>query len=99
MEASIMLPLERTSSIEREPMTLNINQIQSARELAIYILNTKTIEEASRIFTEVDTSVPLFSIFSTIFGCCYSMEYDCRTIYYVINTREDGGSCIVYTNN
>ncbi|KAH1237312.1 hypothetical protein GLYMA_08G156600v4 [Glycine max] len=52
MEASIMLPLERTSSIEREPRTLNINQIQSARELAIYILNTKTIEEASRIFTE-----------------------------------------------
>ncbi|KAG5025583.1 hypothetical protein JHK86_021497 [Glycine max] len=33
MEASIMLPLERTSSIEREPMTLNINQIQSARGL------------------------------------------------------------------
>ncbi|KAH1251213.1 hypothetical protein GmHk_05G014175 [Glycine max] len=52
MEAPIMLPLERTSSIEREPRTLNINQIQSARELAIYILNTKTIEEASRIFTE-----------------------------------------------
>ncbi|TKY60429.1 hypothetical protein E2542_SST17528 [Spatholobus suberectus] len=51
MEAP-MLPLERTSSIEREPRTLNISQIQSARELAIYILNTKTIEEASRIFTE-----------------------------------------------
>ncbi|QCD84829.1 uncharacterized protein LOC114177437 [Vigna unguiculata] len=51
MEAP-MLPLGRTSSIEREPRTLNIHQIQSARELAIYILNTKTIEEASRIFTE-----------------------------------------------
>ncbi|KAK7358826.1 hypothetical protein VNO77_00766 [Canavalia gladiata] len=51
MEAP-MLPLERTSSIEREPRTLNINQIQSARDLAIYILNTKTLEEASRIFTE-----------------------------------------------
>ncbi|CAJ1937817.1 unnamed protein product [Sphenostylis stenocarpa] len=51
MEAT-MLPLARTSSIEREPRTLNIHQIQSARELAVYILNTKTIEEASRIFME-----------------------------------------------
>ncbi|XP_027344312.1 uncharacterized protein LOC113856611 [Abrus precatorius] len=51
MEAP-MFSLERTSSIEREPRTLNINQIQSARDLAVYILNTKTIEEASRIFTE-----------------------------------------------
>ncbi|KAK7399384.1 hypothetical protein VNO78_10566 [Psophocarpus tetragonolobus] len=51
MEAT-MLSLQRTSSIEREPRTLNINQIQSARELAIYILNTKTMEEASRIFTQ-----------------------------------------------
>ncbi|RDY07117.1 hypothetical protein CR513_08808, partial [Mucuna pruriens] len=51
MEAA-MLSLQRTSSIEREPRTLKISQIQSARELAIYILNTKTIEEASRIFTE-----------------------------------------------
>ncbi|KAJ1405052.1 hypothetical protein SESBI_26193 [Sesbania bispinosa] len=47
-----MLHLERTSSIEREPRTLSIDQIQSARDLAIYILNTKTFEEASRIFTE-----------------------------------------------
>jgi hypothetical protein len=94
-------PIQRTSSIEREPRTLGIDQIQSARvrewvcnkfsiyfsfyfwssiniifvgswiiynlddqlivvymlmdlqNLAIYILNTKTFEEASRIFTEV----------------------------------------------
>ncbi|WJX53706.1 hypothetical protein P8452_39673 [Trifolium repens] len=45
-------PIQRTSSIEREPRTLGIDQIQSARNLAIYILNTKTFEEASRIFTE-----------------------------------------------
>lgn len=45
-------PIQRTSSIEREPRTLDIGQIQSARNLAIYILNTKTFEEASRIFTE-----------------------------------------------
>ncbi|KAK2384846.1 hypothetical protein QL285_072147 [Trifolium repens] len=44
--------IQRTSSIEREPRTLGIDQIQSARNLAIYILNTNTFEEASRIFTE-----------------------------------------------
>ncbi|XP_073226029.1 uncharacterized protein [Cicer arietinum] len=48
-----MLPhIERSSSIEREPRTLGIDQIQSARALAMYIFNTKTFEEASRIFTE-----------------------------------------------
>ncbi|XP_057417448.1 uncharacterized protein LOC130711745 [Lotus japonicus] len=51
MEAA-MLPIARTSSIEREPRTLNIDQIQCARDLAIYIMNTKSFEEASRIFTE-----------------------------------------------
>ncbi|KAI4317108.1 hypothetical protein L6164_025012 [Bauhinia variegata] len=44
--------MERTSSIEREPRTLSIHQIQCARELAIYVMNTKSLEEASRIFTE-----------------------------------------------
>ncbi|KAI4345090.1 hypothetical protein L6164_012254 [Bauhinia variegata] len=44
--------MERTSSIEREPKTLGIRQIQSARDLAIYVMNTKSIEEASRIFRE-----------------------------------------------
>lgn len=51
MDAS-MLQIERTSSIEREPRTLSMQQMQSARDLAICILNTKTFEEASRIFTE-----------------------------------------------
>ncbi|KAK7247576.1 hypothetical protein RIF29_42461 [Crotalaria pallida] len=53
MEASSMLSnLERSSSIEREPRTLSIHQLQSARDFAIYILNTRSFEEASRIFTE-----------------------------------------------
>ncbi|MED6180712.1 hypothetical protein PIB30_012864 [Stylosanthes scabra] len=51
MEAQ-MFSIERSSSIETEPRTLSIDQLQSARDLAIYILNTKPIEEASRIFTE-----------------------------------------------
>jgi hypothetical protein len=103
-------PIQRTSSIEREPRTLGIDQIQSARvrdqwvcnkfsiyfsfyfwssiniifvgswiiynlddqlivvymlmdlqNLAIYILNTKTFEEASRIFTEVVIFILLFT--------------------------------------
>ncbi|KAK4256793.1 hypothetical protein QN277_006473 [Acacia crassicarpa] len=44
--------IDRTSSIEREPRTLSMQQMQAARDLAIFILNTKTFEEASRIFTE-----------------------------------------------
>ncbi|QHO58444.1 hypothetical protein HN51_012851 [Arachis hypogaea] len=51
MEAP-MVSIERSSSIEREPRTLSIDQLESARNLAMYILNTKPIEEASRIFTE-----------------------------------------------
>ncbi|KAI9113715.1 hypothetical protein K1719_014966 [Acacia pycnantha] len=47
-----MAQIDRTSSIEREPRTLSMQQIQAARDLAIFILNTKTFEEASRIFTE-----------------------------------------------
>ncbi|XP_028766100.1 uncharacterized protein LOC114723992 [Neltuma alba] len=51
MEAT-MVQIDRTSSIEREPRTLSMQQMQSARALAICILNTKTFEEASRIFTK-----------------------------------------------
>ncbi|CAL0325191.1 unnamed protein product [Lupinus luteus] len=52
METPMLSNIERSSSIEREPKTLNFNQLQSARNFAIYILNTRTFEEASRIFTE-----------------------------------------------
>ncbi|KAF7834155.1 uncharacterized protein G2W53_009014 [Senna tora] len=44
--------IDRTSSIEREPRTLSMRQMQAARDLAIYVLNTNTIEEANAIFTQ-----------------------------------------------
>ncbi|XP_031094527.1 uncharacterized protein LOC115998982 [Ipomoea triloba] len=44
--------LDRKSSIENEPRTLNIHQIQFAREAALSVLSTTSIEEALRIFTE-----------------------------------------------
>ncbi|KAL4012894.1 hypothetical protein IC575_025039 [Cucumis melo] len=44
--------IDRKSSIENEPRTLKMNQIQFAREAALYVLNTTTIEEAMKIFTE-----------------------------------------------
>ncbi|XP_019149696.1 PREDICTED: uncharacterized protein LOC109146497 isoform X1 [Ipomoea nil] len=45
-------PLDRKSSIENEPRTLNIHQLQFAREAALSVLNTTSIEEALRIFTQ-----------------------------------------------
>ncbi|XP_057550372.1 uncharacterized protein LOC130828410 [Amaranthus tricolor] len=50
-EVSIMR-IDRKSSIETEPRTLNFRQIQSARDAALYVLNTMTIEDASQIFTQ-----------------------------------------------
>ncbi|GMI67839.1 hypothetical protein HRI_000453200 [Hibiscus trionum] len=44
--------LYRTSSIESEPRTLSIDQIQCAREAAMYVLSTRSIEEAITIFTQ-----------------------------------------------
>ncbi|XP_034683934.1 uncharacterized protein LOC117913116 [Vitis riparia] len=44
--------MERQTSIETEPMTLTINQLQFAREAALYVMNTKSMEEALSIFTE-----------------------------------------------
>ncbi|KAE9602774.1 hypothetical protein Lal_00049710 [Lupinus albus] len=52
MEQPMLSNIERSSSIEREPRTLKIHQLQSARDFAIYILSTRNFEEASRIFTE-----------------------------------------------
>ncbi|XP_020587994.1 uncharacterized protein LOC110029865 [Phalaenopsis equestris] len=46
------MKIERKSSIEKEPLTLFFDQIQYAREAALYVLSTKTMEEALRIFTE-----------------------------------------------
>ncbi|XP_039133468.1 uncharacterized protein LOC120270500 [Dioscorea cayenensis subsp. rotundata] len=44
--------IERVSSIELEPRTLTLDQLQYAREAALYILSTKSLEEAVGIFTE-----------------------------------------------
>ncbi|XP_020215892.1 uncharacterized protein LOC109799694 [Cajanus cajan] len=80
MEAP-MLSLQRTSSIEREPRTLTISQIQSARELAIYILNTRTLEESSRIFTE--GLQPVVSA-----ACCTTMEMDLDEEEELLNSKD-----------
>ncbi|XP_030924003.1 uncharacterized protein LOC115950870 isoform X4 [Quercus lobata] len=50
MEGVSMVRIDRKSSIESEPRTLGFDQIQYAREAALYVLNTKTIEEAMTIF-------------------------------------------------
>ncbi|XP_010674450.2 uncharacterized protein LOC104890604 [Beta vulgaris subsp. vulgaris] len=50
-EISIMR-IDRKSSIETEPKTLNFQQVQSARDAALYVVKSKTREEAKQIFTE-----------------------------------------------
>ncbi|KAL6273919.1 hypothetical protein ACE6H2_024611 [Prunus campanulata] len=52
MEDSSIVQIDRKTSIETEPRTLGFDQIQFAREAARYVLKTKNIEEAMRIFTE-----------------------------------------------
>ncbi|XVE74601.1 hypothetical protein DITRI_Ditri12bG0030400 [Diplodiscus trichospermus] len=54
MEGKSALPLriDRKSSIESEPRTLRIDQIQYAREAALYVVSTRSIEEAMSIFTK-----------------------------------------------
>ncbi|XP_057770111.1 uncharacterized protein LOC130989949 [Salvia miltiorrhiza] len=47
-----MLGFERQSSIENEPRTLSNNQIDFAREAALYVVNTRSTQEALTIFTE-----------------------------------------------
>ncbi|CAM8947810.1 unnamed protein product [Rhodiola kirilowii] len=44
--------IERTSSIENEPRTLHMSQMEYAREAALYVLNTSSVEDAMRIFTD-----------------------------------------------
>ncbi|KAL1556969.1 hypothetical protein AAHA92_12516 [Salvia divinorum] len=47
-----MLGVERQSSIENEPRTLNNNHIDFAREAALYVVNTSSsAQEALTIFT------------------------------------------------
>ncbi|KAJ0096639.1 hypothetical protein Patl1_27912 [Pistacia atlantica] len=48
--SSVVSRIDRKSSIETEPRTLSIDQIQYAREAALYVLNTMSIEEAMNVF-------------------------------------------------
>ncbi|OMO56231.1 hypothetical protein COLO4_35729 [Corchorus olitorius] len=56
MEAAVaksgLRNIDRKSSIESEPRTLSFHQIQCAREAAMYVVSTRSIEEAMSIFTE-----------------------------------------------
>ncbi|VAH64311.1 uncharacterized protein LOC119272089 [Triticum dicoccoides] len=42
----------RMPSMEAEPKTLTLEQLKYAREAALYVVRTRTTEEAIRIFTE-----------------------------------------------
>ncbi|KAL3528068.1 hypothetical protein ACH5RR_012724 [Cinchona calisaya] len=52
MEGVSVVSLDRKSSLENEPRTLNIDQIQLAREAALYVVSTRSVEDALRIFTK-----------------------------------------------
>ncbi|XP_042516055.1 uncharacterized protein LOC122090498 [Macadamia integrifolia] len=52
MDISATIQIERKSSIESEPRTLNMNQLKFAREAALYVMQTRNIEEALSIFTK-----------------------------------------------
>ncbi|XP_010025590.2 uncharacterized protein LOC104415890 isoform X2 [Eucalyptus grandis] len=47
-----MARMEGRASIDGEPKTLSFHQIKLAREAALDVVNTCTVEEALRIFTE-----------------------------------------------
>ncbi|WP_375670100.1 hypothetical protein [Bartonella sp. CL29QHWL] len=50
--ADVVRNIDRKSSIEAEPRTLGIDQIQYAREAALYVLRTRSVEEAMNVFME-----------------------------------------------
>ncbi|KAF5727713.1 hypothetical protein HS088_TW22G01410 [Tripterygium wilfordii] len=53
MEGVKVQRIDRKSSIENEPRTLDFHQIQWAREAAMFVMsNAKNFEEALSIFTE-----------------------------------------------
>ncbi|CAK7355004.1 unnamed protein product [Dovyalis caffra] len=52
-DGTTMVRIDRQSSIENEPRTLTMDQIQYAREAALCVVNTRSIEEALSIFTQL----------------------------------------------
>ncbi|KAG6405900.1 hypothetical protein SASPL_133494 [Salvia splendens] len=65
-----MLGVERQSSIENEPRTLNNDQIDFAREAALYVVNTSSsIQEALTIFTQIENAEEGSSAIASNRGC------------------------------
>ncbi|KAK0605616.1 hypothetical protein LWI29_028909 [Acer saccharum] len=50
--SSGIIGIDRKPSIETEPRTLSIDQIHYAREAALYVMRTSSIEQAMTIFTQ-----------------------------------------------
>ncbi|GAB2277306.1 hypothetical protein Dimus_012014 [Dionaea muscipula] len=46
------MEIQKKSSIETEPQTLSVQQIEFARDAALYVINTRSFEEALQIFTQ-----------------------------------------------
>ncbi|XP_051230587.1 uncharacterized protein [Lolium perenne] len=44
--------LRRMPSLEREPKTLSLHELNCAREAALYVLSTHSSQDAARIFTQ-----------------------------------------------
>ncbi|KAK4780425.1 hypothetical protein SAY87_016531 [Trapa incisa] len=44
--------IARTSSIENEPRTLSFREMECAREAALFVMNTRSTEDALSVFTE-----------------------------------------------
>uniref|UniRef100_A0ACD5X484 Uncharacterized protein n=1 Tax=Avena sativa TaxID=4498 RepID=A0ACD5X484_AVESA len=51
VEAASARP-RRMASMEREPRTLSLHELNYAREAALYVLSTHTSQDAARIFTQ-----------------------------------------------
>ncbi|KAF5457961.1 hypothetical protein F2P56_022031 [Juglans regia] len=49
--------IDRKSSIDSEPRTLSIDQIHYAREAALYVMKTMSIEDAMIIFTQLEAQI------------------------------------------
>ncbi|XP_065856269.1 uncharacterized protein [Euphorbia lathyris] len=47
-----VMRIDRRSLIETEPITLRVDQIDNAREAAMYVMNTRSVEEVVSIFTQ-----------------------------------------------
>ncbi|PON36077.1 hypothetical protein PanWU01x14_331070 [Parasponia andersonii] len=72
-----VLRIDRKSSIESEPRTLRMDQIHFAREAALYVMKTRTVEEAMSIFTEgLETVVSVVGLKKGTLGMDLSEEFE-----------------------